>query len=179
MRERISPIADAENRALEALRQKFAHVDINEGYDSTSTPDSAGGSTGGAMGVGTRQGTESYHTGEREPSPLRSQSVGIAAGGGGGSGAGAGAGTRRAPVPTQQQQFDDSDDDNVEDVYPERGRQADAVEQEEEGYVSSDDEDSLDAAAGAAAAAARGGQQPSLGSYSGQAYGAGKKVRRR
>ena len=174
MRERISPIVDTEDRALEALRQKFAHVDIHEGYDSTSTPDS----TGGSMGEGARQGTERYHTGTRGPSPLRSGSAGIAAAGGGG--AGTGGGTRRARVPTQQQQFDDSDDDNVEDVYPEGEGRDEEEHDEEEGYVSSDDEDSLDAAVGTPAAAARGAQQPSLlDSYMKQVYGAEKKVRRR
>jgi len=128
VRERLEPLVEAEERALEALRRKFAHVDIDEGFDTASGP---GPGPGPSLRAGAGAGAGVLH-------------------------AGAAAGTRGVaerlpPSPKRAgRRFgrpDDSDeDDNVEDVYMGDGDNSGGGVG---AYVSStDEEDSLDAGAG-------------------------------
>lgn len=166
LRERLDPIVEAEERALEALRKKFARVDIEEGFGSAaSTPGSRAGSVSGSRtsawaGDGGKGGLE-----VRLPSPQKQTTTGAAAVGSGLAPYPRG----RGPIMTRKESFDDSDDD--EERYDAEGN-----------YVSSsDEEDSLNAAT-AATEDSDGGRYPSSGQldkYMEQIYMGDKKARRR
>ena len=167
LRERLDPIVEAEERALEALRKKFAHVDIEEGFGSAAnTPGSRAGSmmsgsrTSAWAGDGSKGGLA-----VRLPSPQKQTTTGAPAVGGGPASYPRG----RGPVMTRKESFDDSDDDSDE-------------EKTEENYVSStDEEDSLNAAT-AATEDSDEGRYPSAGQldkYMEQIYMGDKKARRR
>ena len=125
LRERLEPLVEAEDRALEALRRKFAHVDINEGFEDAV----------GVLHAGAAPGTRGVAQ-RLPPSPKRARSSSCSSGGGGGGR------TRRVQSRRRDVVDDSDDDDNVEDVYMGGDGGAGA-------YVSStDEEDSLDNAAG-------------------------------
>ena len=167
---------EAEERALEALRRKFAHVDIGVGLESAaSTPGSRAGPMFGSR-TGARASASAGEDGRggmavRLPSPQKQAS---AAGGGPGPSL-----RGQQPTMTKKQSFDDSDDDDddEDDVYLDEDEEG-----AEENYVSStDDEDSLNAATAATEDSDR-GHYPSAGQldkYMEQIYMGDKKARRR